>query len=470
MDILSAINTNSGRKKIIIGIFLFILFPFFVVSYYTFPTSDDYCFAAAVKHIGYWNFQIHFYKTWTGRYISTLMMTTQPLILGWYWAYKIVPPLFFLALVFALNYFIKGFTRNYLSTSHSLWLTLIMFWVFVGTLPTVGGYFYWYTGYYYTIADICTLLLFGYIFKNYEHLNNTKSNLLISLALVFLIGCNEYTLVWLCVLAGSKLVIGGFIDKKLQLNWLLYTVIAAIFGAISVFSPGNAIRAAAPVYKNPHKYDLVYTLKNSFITAQHNLSLMTPYLGILSIAIIPVIYVLFKNKKEFSYLQPPIIISWGIYAILLILCYAPSYYSIAEPPNLRGQGVINFWTMIGWLYNISITLFWLFKKGMTTPERLGIINWGLALYIFLNYFSNFNFRSSWSDLLSGRAARFHQEMVDRTKIVEASQSKIVTVKKLKNIPYTLIQPNIINDSGWYSGDIDDGCVEDYFQKTIEYQE
>ena len=470
MNTYNILQSESGRKRLIIGVFIFILFPFLAVSWYAFPISDDYCFAAAIKHIGYWNFQVHYYKTWSGRYVGTLLSSSQPLIYGSYTMYKIVPQLFIISFVFAIHYFIKNVTRGQLSESKNLWLTLVIFWVFFGTLPTVGGYFYWYTGYYYTIADIGTLLLLGYICKNYEQLKNSRTIFIISLSLVFLIGCNEYTLVWLCVIIGSKLVIGSLMDKKIKFEWLVFTVVAALFAFISVLAPGNAIRAAAPLYKNPHKYDLVYTFKNAVISVHHNLLLMAPYLGILAIVLIPAVYQLFKNKKQFSYLQPPPILSWAIYIVLLILCYAPSFYSIAEPPNLRGQGVINFWTMIGWIYNISVTLFWCFKKGFTTPEKLGIINWGLALFMVLTYISNFNFRTSWSDLLSGRAARFHAEMVERTQLVENSKSNMVVVKKLQSIPYTLIQPNIINDSGWFSGDVDDGCVQDYFQKTIDYKE
>jgi hypothetical protein len=37
--------------------FVVLLFPFIAVSFFAFPTTDDYCHTLAVKELGYWGYQ-----------------------------------------------------------------------------------------------------------------------------------------------------------------------------------------------------------------------------------------------------------------------------------------------------------------------------------------------------------------------------------------------------------------------------
>ena len=177
-----------------------------------------------------------------------------------------------------------------------------------------------------------------------------------------------------------------------------------------------------------------------------------------------------RKEGEFRFLSVHPAISLVVFFGILYLSYFPTYWSIAQPPNLRGQCVITFWTLIGWTFNVFVITFWAIKKyNSIVISHFGLLGWAIALYFVVVYTSTFNYRSAWSDLLTGRAARYNAEMHARTDMVEKNKEKVVYVPSLKNQPYTILMVNEATDSGWSSLDDDNGCAEWYFKKKFFYK-
>ena len=463
-------NRNNWLK-LLVAAFALLICPFIAVSCYNFPTTDDYCHTLAVNDLGYWGYQQHYWATWSGRYVGTLISSTQPLTYDSYLGYKIAPIVVILLYIHAFIYFAKGLMAG----KYEKWLTwlfaFLLFFVLIGQMPSVSGYLYWYTGYYYTLADIGMLYLSGYLFRKCNVFSWRNVLILIS-GMVLLIGMNEYTLLWLVCITGSVFLFSSIAQKQFLFKQFAISLIALLFGVLSITAPGNNARAESGLYPTTLKYDLFFSIKSSFIWAFHNFSQMAPTLCVLTLVLILFASRLYHSSQpgEIKFLSVHPALSILVFFGCICISYFPSYWSIAEPPNLRGQCVINFWTLIGWTYNVFVLTFWLSKKGMVLlPTRLGIWGWVIGFYFFTSYLSNFNYRSAWSDLFTGRAARYHKEMVARTQLVEGTKEQEVYVPKLQNVPHTIVIVSDITDPAWASVEHNNGCAEWYFKKKFFYK-
>jgi len=458
----------DNKLRIILLAFVILLLPFLALSFFVFPTTDDYCHALGVIDMGYWGYQEHYWKTWSGRYIGTIISATQPLSYGSYLGYKIAPIILICLYAHAMWVFVKAITFNKLVTWQTALIAFLLTFVLIAELPIVSGYFYWYTGYYYTLADIGTLHLFAYLFRNYSTLKS-KHIAIICLSMIILIGTNEYTLVWLVALTGAFFLFGSLANKKIQYSALIMFLIALAFGVLSITAPGNAVRAESGLYPTPLKFNLIFSIQNSLVTGVLNFSKMAPTLCVLALVLIPYAAQIYhkKEKDEFRFLSVHPIISLIVFFGCLFLTYFPTYWSIAGPPNLRGQCVITFWTLIGFTYNVFVITFWAIEKyNSKIITRFGLIGWVIALYFVTIYTSNFNYRSAWSDVLTGRAARFYAEMEARTKQVYETEEHSVYVPKLKNTPYSILIITEAPDPAWGSVEYNNGCAEWYFKKKF----
>ncbi|TLU89137.1 hypothetical protein FEM55_23915 [Dyadobacter sediminis] len=471
MNQITWLENRNNRYRLLIAAFALLIFPFVAVSFFNFPTTDDYCHTLAVNNLGYWKYQEHYWKTWSGRYVGTLISSTQPLAYGSYSGYKIAPIVLLFIYVHAFIYFVRGFTLDKFEKWETALFAFLLLFAMITEMPSVAGYFYWYTGYYYTLADIGTLYLLGYLFRNLNDFSWRKI-IIICLGMILLIGMNEYTLLWLVCITGAVFFFNSINLKRFLAKEFILSLVALVFGVLSVTAPGNNARAESGLYPTALKYNLIFSAKSSLLWAVHNFSQMAPTLYVLTLVLIPFAARLYnlRRPEEFRFFDMHPAISILVFMASLWLTYFPSYWSIAEPPNLRGQCVINFWTLIGWTYNVFILAFWLSKKGlMTLPTRMGILQWVVGLYFLTSYFSNFNFRSAWSDLITGRASRYNKEMIARTQLVENTKEQQVYVPKLQNVPYTILIVSEKFDPAWASVEVNNGCAEWYFKKKFFYK-
>ena len=64
------------------------LLPRVALTFYTFPSTDDYCIVAETRDAGFWYMQVHSYLTWTGRYSAVFLesiISQFDLIAGYPW-------------------------------------------------------------------------------------------------------------------------------------------------------------------------------------------------------------------------------------------------------------------------------------------------------------------------------------------------------------------------------------------------
>ena len=96
-------NVLLSSEYFIIILGFLSIFPFIPISFFNNPSIDDFCFFVKTIEKGYWNSQIEWYSTWTGRYFSTAILSIYPLLTKSFLLYKIVP-LILLGLFFLATY------------------------------------------------------------------------------------------------------------------------------------------------------------------------------------------------------------------------------------------------------------------------------------------------------------------------------------------------------------------------------
>ena len=81
-------------KKFERGIYLLIflsLLPFFLASFYTHPSADDFGYAVRGLKLGWLEAQKHYYQNWSGRYTATSLLSGSPVYFRNLVLYKLMP-------------------------------------------------------------------------------------------------------------------------------------------------------------------------------------------------------------------------------------------------------------------------------------------------------------------------------------------------------------------------------------------
>ena len=136
---------------------------FFLISFYNHPSADDFCFAEKSNSLGYWQTQIHYYNNWTGRYMSTALLTINPVGNTWLLDYKLLP--IFLITLFGVSIylFISKLLPN-LNLKGRLLLSYSILFLYMFKAPTMSESFYWMSASItFQVASILSLLLFSLI-------------------------------------------------------------------------------------------------------------------------------------------------------------------------------------------------------------------------------------------------------------------------------------------------------------------
>ena len=100
---LSKIFRNTDKVLLI-----FLLAPFFVISIFNHPASDDFDFSFKTRDYGFWGAQVYRYMNEGGRYFANGIISLDPLVVKAYWAFKVLPILVLGLFVFSVFYFFFG--------------------------------------------------------------------------------------------------------------------------------------------------------------------------------------------------------------------------------------------------------------------------------------------------------------------------------------------------------------------------
>jgi len=447
-------------------IFLLILLPFVILSLFSHPASDDFCFAQNTITKGILGAQIDWYNNWTGRYFSTLLNSLSPMALGYYGGQKLVGIAGILGICLSLFYFFHTLFKNKILFEEKLLLSLSIASLYILTIPSLIEGFYWMAGSTtYIWGNIFFMIFIALIYKVFTQKVNAKIYILIAILSIFIIGSNEAIMVVTDLIIFFALILQFL--KKLSTKWifLLFFIIACIFSSIVYFAPGNEIRSLNVI--SEYKNNFSYALNNSLSFTSDYYS-KTPNLLLLGISFIftaILISNISKTKKNISFLNIIIPIILGIVSIIIVSFLI--YWSTGLPITTRTVSIVSMLFLFSWFSTLYFLTLWILNvihskiTAKTNIIKLTLILIGtfIIFYTFINNPKSYNFNNALFDLYSGDAYRFDQQLLQRREYIKLNKQQAeIEVPQLKTLPISISFTDLSSNSNEYQN----VCESHYF--------
>ncbi|KAA5544210.1 DUF6056 family protein [Adhaeribacter rhizoryzae] len=427
------------------------IFPFLVVAFYTHPSADDYWLTNMVIATDAWQAQWDIRQNWSGRYMSMFLGSFNPLVYRAFGAYKLMAFLMFILTYAALLAFVKTFLYRAFPMSMAALLSLLLLVLHVGFMPTVAQGYYWLSGSLsYQTANIFMLFLLATLWHFYQNQNTPKKAFYIFLITILLcinIGLNETNMALLAFLMTAFLLVDTFLHRRLNFTLVYFLIITGICCALVYFAPGNLNR----LKEYPDHGNLIFAgAYATAIAVNNSLNWLatTPILP-LTVLFIPFSLKLAHYQKYQKNIHPATAIF--LFFLSLIICFFVAYWSKGDHAPPRVQNNIYLVFFIGWFLTIHTTVAYLGGKYSLQILPVPIYaRWLICLWIglLLLYSKQSNIRQAYTDLFSGRASHYNQQMNARYTYLQKSDCQVCPIPEIQNIPRTIFFEEIPADTTW----------------------
>jgi hypothetical protein len=424
------------------------LLPFFLLAAYCHPAADDFWLTNLVREKGMWAAQWEIRQTWSGRYTSMLLASMNPLVFGSISAYKAMAFILLALLVLAVHYFVAAFLGRALPRRQSALAALVFLALYLGFMPVVSQVVYWLSGALsYQAAHIALLLLFGRLLRPVAGSAFTPGFFLLNALLVlFIAGLNETAMALLLYLLAGLVLLSWWGSGRLSKPLLGLLGFAVLGAAVVVLAPGNAIRSADFPQQGRFFFSLAYAgavaINNSF-----NWLTSGPVL-LFTLLFLPFCLRVQAWPLRWQNVHP--FFTWLFFYGALVTCFFVSYYSKGGAAVPRVQDTIYLVFLTGWFGNVFHTVRFLAANGWQAPALRPYavsLLWVLGLlWLLLSPASHI--RTAWSDLASGRAARYDQEMKARYALLRQSDCQVCPIPAIQHVPATIFFEEIPADTTW----------------------
>jgi hypothetical protein len=440
---------ESGNFIIFIGIVS--ILPFLVITVFNHPAADDFCYNTISRDNGYIKTLFKAYNGWTGRYLSTAIMSIRALVSFPFVTYKIIPVT--LLTLFSISiYHLSSSIFISLSKREKYILTFLIILLYLIQMPSAVQGFYWLaSSITYKLSIILSVFMFSFFIKYLETLK--KKYLMISVLFsILVIGTNEISMMFIDLIFGMIFIYTSIKQRKINYELLVAIIFMAAFSLIVVKSPGSASR----VTTYPNNQQFLYSFFKT-------LSATKSYVGDWIPTIILFLFIFFDYFNKNISLKTPKIFNVKLWVPSLIIFsfpfigFFPIYYSLKWVP-LRAVNVIYFFFLVGLIYLAFILYFRMKSKN---EKFLNFSKWAKYLtfiLILIRLGENNNVRTAYSDLLGGSAYGYDKEMKNRYQAIQNNKEDMLVLPKLKNMPKTIYFEDIrTNPKHWINQ-----CYKSYF--------
>lgn len=479
---------NMRLRKVIaltgVVIMIVSLLPILWVSRYNHPTGDDIYYGLEA-HLE-WKESGNIVETigaalqgvagdyyrWQGTFVAMLIMRLQPSVFSEN-LYFVTPFLVLGLLLGGLYYAISKVAKYILPMDRwdKLAIWSVVSFLMIQWVHAVGDAFYWFNGSVY-YSGFFGIMLFGIgvVLEWCNTLRRRYIPIMILLAII-LGGSNYITLLTSLILLTLTWVVMLWKKKNGWLVVAITDVIMLVCLVISASAPGNAVRqatcASLPAYKA-----ILFSLFQGFAYIEVWANGWW-FLGF--VLLVPFVVPLIVRSK-YSFSNPGIVIPilYGIFcAMQCPTMYAEASTGPGRVINVIWYGFILFsyvalFYVVGWVYQktkaqikLSVStakVIWIFMVVL-----LLIIQGGIGLKN--DSIKNMTTMKAVSDMISGRAVSYHQEYLERLKVLQDEQIRTVEFAEFMNKPKTVYVGDYAQDPAadanvhvakWY--DKDSVCV------------
>jgi hypothetical protein len=472
---------NKWKYIFLTGIIILLLLPFGILSFFTHPSSDDFCSAFMIRDSGFWNYQMVMYENWCGRYSAVFSEALNPLAWGCEWVYRLIPFILLVLLYGSFYAFTRAFFIENISKRERIAGSLIAFTLFLNIFPGISEGLYWLTGAkVYLLACILILFLISVCIK-IRYFKSSLSKRIFYIAMIFLLaiiisGLSEIALLLIGELTLLYLIRNWRTNKKPDIAGilLLFTLTGALIFVLS--APGNFVRMGQ--FSQHLNIPLSLAGAAGSLIKLSGIFLQNPLFLILSILFLP-----FAMRKissaspaqKFADLHPlPVA---AISVLILFSLYIPGYLAMGINPPMRIHAFASLFFLLLWFVNLFVLMQFLRRRGIT---QLTIPGWLIVVLIacaFISTTTDFykepggevhyrgNIARAWSDLLF-RAIPYEKQFMERNKTIETAKAEgktKVELQGIKDIPSTIFFIDLTTASDYW---INAGMEQYYKIDTI----
>ena len=439
-----ALENPSLLKKFALGIILFSLAPFLILTIWTRPAYDDWVMTQAALQHGFFGAQKISYFGWTGRYTATALLSANPLVWDSYTGYKFIGLVLIVLTFVALYAFITVIFKRHFSRLERFLGAAFLLALFTNQTPDVTESYYWMTGAV-TYQGGCIFalsFLSGLITACASSgMRRLLAAVVAGIFLSLAIGSNETAMfvIWAVML---PVAIYKFIERH-EDRWLVaaFLLLTAICSAVVILAPGNAVRSSWMTGSHRFFYSLKMSLLQEIrfiVTWIGNVSfiLATIFLVPIAAAIRDKIPVLIPLSRA-----PLLLSAWLL--ILIFIGMFPPYWVTGNMGQHRTVNTVYFFFLIAWFLNVIAWVSYFGKRGARN-FKLPRYVWAFGLPVVLSglLFLN-NTRTSFMDLLSLRAYHYAQAVDQKRQLLRTcmmAQRSDCSTQPLADLPETITNP------------------------------
>ncbi len=453
-------------------VYIFGLIPLFWISFYNYPSADDYSIGSNCRQIWVQSHNIFAvlwggvlravedWLHWMGYYTSNFLMAVPPSTFGER-CYVATAWIMLLALTFSTWYLLKAIFVKVFHADKYVSHSVIMLLLFVTVQCMVGRVeaFFWYSGAAnYILVHCMSLFFYGLLISAvYDKGRKKKFDLITASFFAFLTGGgNQMTALNVAVVLLFAIGLGAFFKRWKEHRALLIPIGIYFLGfVLNIAAPGNWIRAEGVGGMNPIKAVMV----SFYYCLEYCIGEWTGWpVVVLVIVLVPLFWKM-TNKTEFQFSYPLIVVLFGyclvsammtpplfavgnidaarlqaltftMYLLVLVLCegYVIGWArkKMQQESNSRtdGYSVNELWCLV------SCLLFFAVAAGLTViPEP--------------HYFTT---SSAIMDLADGSAKAYGDALKERMILYNSGEQNVV-VKPLPTEPKLLYFSDIGEDAG-----------------------
>ncbi|MFN2599461.1 MAG: hypothetical protein ABR563_20005 [Pyrinomonadaceae bacterium] len=401
--------------------------PFAFLSAFAVPAYDDYGFAVTALRSGLVRTQTGWYRSISGRYFSTAVLSLGPLTFGSFTGYKIVALLIVLLTFASSFFFITAALGAQVALLNKLCMAALVTSLFSNQTPDVTEAYYWMPGSIsYQLGCVLILFFFGLMIMSFRAPRGSARVLLLAAAAVSVfaaVGASETSMIFLLFLVSAATAKAFILGAESRTTWALVLAFGALCALVVFASPGNAARSACC----PDRHRLLFSLQMSVAWGARFLSdwVTSPALLLSTILYLPVAGALAERSdlaREHFYLHP--LTSLSLLLGVVFLGFFPVYWATGMFYEYRTVNAAYLFFLVGWFVNVSVWVGYLKRKRRVKIPRLParVYAVGLPVLSAVLMVSN-NTRVACADLFTGRARRYEQEVSRRHALFERCVSR-----------------------------------------------
>lgn len=425
------------RSKIYILILLNILIigPILFLSFYNYPSADDFSYGAALKSKDFFEVQIERYLNWTSRYFATAVLSLSPITFGTIKYFGLYTVLFLVLNFCAFYYLFRSLKLNLIK---NILLSLSLMSIYTTLLTSLSENYFWLAGSVtYYVPSIFILFFIGSII-NILNKNLVLDKFILLVSIFIIGGCVEIYLGYALIILFLFIVGSKLLNNKLNSFLVLSFLILLSLVLFVVLSPGNHARSEVS-HSNLSNLDLIVMSLRKVCVINIRYTL---FAFVLIFTLFKILDLHIKTLKlNVFYLVSMMLLFQFIGSFVAI--YSLKYY---YPP--RVENILVFTTIIFLVFIINnLTSFIRIK--MAYVYILAVLFTVILVIIPKNEFQNLNnVVLIYDDILKNRVVNYKSQILERDLYLKSCKGDC-TVKPLSEVPRSLLFKDLSEDSNNY---------------------